>query len=108
MFLDDEQNTVKIRNRRAGSSLLVAGTVFFAVLLTTFAVVGNASASELPGISQVVTPQLLLAEPADSHTRLIYGGFIALSSVVAAGFWRVSFRMPAQGKSSKPAKSSTC
>ncbi|MFD1747080.1 hypothetical protein ACFSE1_16520 [Rhizobium helianthi] len=108
MFLDDEQSTVKIRNRQRSASFLVAGTVFFAVILTTFAIVGTASASELPGISQMVTPQLLLAEPADSHTRLIYGGFIALCSVAAAGFWRVSFRMPPQDAAVKPAKSRAC
>lgn len=94
MFLDDEQMAVQIRNRQRKGRYIVALTVVLACLVTTIATVGSASASEVPQLSEILTPQLLLSAPADSNTQLVFGGFIAICSLAAAGLWRLSFRAP--------------
>lgn len=95
MFLDDEQMAVQIRNRQTKGRYIVALTVVLACLVTTLATVGTAAASEMPQLSEILTPQLLLSPPASDSTQLVFGGFIAVCSVAAAGLWRLSFRAPA-------------
>ncbi len=98
MFLDDEEATARIRIRRKSVSLWVAVTALVACTIMMFALIDTAGASEVPTLSQVVAPQLLLDTTTDFDHRILYGALMVVFSVAAAGLWRLSLRQPPEAR----------
>jgi hypothetical protein len=94
MFLDDEEATARIRIRRTSVSLWVAVTALAACVVMMLALVGTARADQMPTMSQVFAPQLMVNDGPSTDQRILFGALIVVFSVAAAGLWRLSFRAP--------------
>jgi hypothetical protein len=94
MFLDDEEATAQIRIRRRSASLWVAVTALAACVVMMLALVGTARADQVPTLSQVFTPQLMVNDGPTTDQRILFSALMVVFSVAAAGLWRLSFRAP--------------
>lgn len=92
MFLDDEEATTRLRIRRLSSSIWIAAAALAACLVMMLALVETAQAGELPTLSEVVVPQLLLSPGAAGDQRILFGALTLVFTLAAAGLWRLSFR----------------
>lgn len=104
MFLDDEEATARIRIRRQTASLWVAVTALAACVVMMLALVGTAKADQLPTLSQVFTPQLMINDGPSTDQRILFGALMLVFSVAAAGLWRLSFKAPSAKGSTKPSQ----
>lgn len=105
MFLDDEKATARIRIGRKSTSLWVAVTALTACVVMMLALIGTAHADDLPTLSQVLAPQLLIGNGPNADQRILFSALMVVFSLAAAGLWRLSLRPPA-GNSDRSKKRS--